>query len=271
MGLVNYLIADAEAELISAQAYNSWMIDHFKDHRDRFVPAAILPVRSLDNTLTELQRIDALGCTAAMLPVVPCDGIPRYNDPAWDPIFAYAGEAGIPLVMHTGTGKVDIRYARGPGGALINYTRQMDDATNAIMFMVGGGVLDRHPKTKVVFAECGASWLVGLGERMDEVYHGHSHFINPKLNRVSSQIVRDQIVLAFQNDRNCVANRDAMGIQTMIWASDYPHKEGTFPHSQKVIEKLFEGVDISDAEKAAILGGTAAKLFRLPNPKAHAA
>lgn len=271
MGLVNYLIADAEAELISAQAYNSWLIDHFKDHRDRFVPAAILPVRSLDNTLAELQRIDALGCTAAMLPVVPCDGIPRYNDPAWDPIFAYAGEAGIPLVMHTGTGKVDIRYARGPGGALINYTRQMDDATNAIMFMVGGGVLDRNPKTKVVFAECGASWLVGLGERMDEVYHGHSHFINPKLNRVPSQIVRDQIVLAFQNDRNCVANRDAMGIQTMIWASDYPHKEGTFPHSQKVIEKLFEGVDISDAEKAAILGGTAAKLFRLPNPKAHAA
>ncbi len=268
MGLVNYLIEDAEAELISAQAYNNWLIKHFEGHLDRFVPAAIIPVRSMDNALAEFKRCAALGYTAVMLPVVPCDGLPRYNEAVWDPIFAFAAETEIPLVMHTGTGKVNIRAARGPGGALINYTRQMEDATNAIMYMVGGGVLDRNPKAKVVFAECGASWLVGLGERMDEVYNGHSHFINPKLSRLPSQIVKDQIVLAFQNDKNCVANRDAMGLQTMIWASDYPHKEGTFPHSQKVIEELFAGVDISDEEKQAILGGTAAKLFKLKRPQA---
>lgn len=268
MGLVNYLIEDAEAELISAQAYNNWLINHVKDQRDRFVPAAIIPVRDLDNALAEFKRCAELGYTAVMLPVVPCDGIPRYNEAVWDPIFAFAGEKEIPMVMHTGTGKVNIRAARGPGGALINYTRQMEDATNAIMFMVGGGVLDRNPKAKVVFAECGASWLVGLGERMDEVYNGHAHFINPKLSRLPSQIVKDQIVCAFQNDKNCVANRDAMGLETMIWASDYPHKEGTFPHSQKVIEELFSDVEISEEEKAAILGMTAAKLFKVSPAKA---
>jgi len=270
MGLVNYMIEDAEAETLSAQAYNNWLVKHFEGHRDRFVPAAIIPVRNLDNALAELKRVDALGYTAVMLPVVPCDGIPLYNQPDWDPIFAYAGEKRIPLIMHTGTGKVNIRAARGPGGALINYTRQMEDATNAIMYLVGGGVLDRNPNTKVVFAECGASWLVGLGERMDEVYNGHAHFINPKLSRMPSQIVKDQIVLAFQNDKNCVVNREAMGLGTMIWASDYPHKEGTFPHSRKVIAELFEGVDISEADKRAILGETAAKLFRI-EPKSHAA
>ena len=268
LGLVHYLIADPEAELASAQIYNNWLINHFKDHLDKFVPAAIIPVRNLDNGLAEFKRCAALGYTAVMLPVVPDDGLPRYNDAAWDPIFAFAAEQEIPVVLHTGTGKVNIHAARGPGGALINYTRQMEDATSAIMYLVGGGVLDRNPKAKVVFAECGASWLVGLGERMDEVYNGHAHFINPKLSRLPSQIVKDQIVLAFQNDKNCVVNRKAMGLQTMIWASDYPHMEGTFPHSKKVIEQMFAGVDISDKEKAAILGGTAAKLFKLKIPTA---
>jgi len=216
MGLVNYLIEDAEAELISARAYNDWILDHFKGHLHQFVPAAIIPVRNLDNALEELKRIDEMGYTAAMLPVVPCEGIPKYNMPDWDPIFAYAAKAKIPLCMHTGTGNVNLRATRGPGGAIANYTRQMDDGIDAIIHLVGGGVLDRNPEAKVVFAECGASWLVGLAERMDEVYYGHAPFVQPKLTREPSQIVKDQVVLSFQNDRNCVWNREAMGLATIM-------------------------------------------------------
>ena len=263
MGLINFQIENPEAELLSAQAYNDWLYNHLQDELHRFVPAAIIPVRDLDMGLSEVKRCIDIGYTALMLPVVPNDGIAKYNDASWDPIFAYAAEHEVPLVMHTGTGKVDIRAARGAGGALVNYTRQMNDAVDAISALVGGGVLDRNPKAKVVFAECGASWLVGLGERMDEVYEGHSVFIDPKLSRMPSQIVREQIVCAFQNDKNCVRNREDMGLETMIWASDYPHYEGTFPHSQEVIHKLFDGIEISDEEKTAILGGTAAKLFKL--------
>lgn len=263
LGLVNYLIEYPEAENLSAQIYNNWVMNHFKDHLDTFVPAAILPVRDIANTLAELKRCDALGFTAAMLPVVPAPGIPTYNQPEWDAVFNYAGAAKIPLIMHTGTGNVNIRAARGPGGAVINYGRQMNDAVDAICYLVGGGVLDRNPEAKVVFVECGASWLVGLGERLDEVYFGHEFHVSPKLNRLPSQIIRDQVVCTFQNDRNCVANRAAMGLATMVWASDYPHMEGTFPNSKSVLKKLFEGVNISEEEKAAIVGGTAAKLFRL--------
>jgi predicted TIM-barrel fold metal-dependent hydrolase len=50
-----------------------------------------------------------------------------------------------------------------------------------------------------------------------------------------------------------------------MWASDYPHAEGTFPHSKNVIARLFEGIDISEQDKADILGGNAARLFRLPH------
>tara|TARA_B100000446_G_scaffold188335_1_gene223754 strand:+ start:58053 stop:58268 length:216 start_codon:yes stop_codon:yes gene_type:complete len=71
---------------------------------------------------------------------------------------------------------------------------------------------------------------------MGGVYLGHSHFINRKLSCMPSQVVREQIVCALKNDRNCVANRETMGLETMIWAFDYPHKEGTFAHSKAVIQ-----------------------------------
>ena len=73
----------------------------------------------------------------------------------------------------------NLRALKGPGGALFNYTRQMNDAVDVITQLVGGGVLDRNPKAHILFAEHSAGWLWGLAERMDEVYHGHSNSVEP--------------------------------------------------------------------------------------------
>jgi predicted TIM-barrel fold metal-dependent hydrolase len=198
-----------------------------------------------------------------MLPVVCPDGVPRYNNSQWDPIFEFAGLARIPIVLHTGTGLADVVFERGPGGAVFNYTRQINDAMDAVCLLVAGGVLDRHPGAHVACIEAGASWLAALGERMDEVYAAHQFYVKPKLSLKPSEIVRRQVHCSFQFDRACVATRRSTGHEALLWASDYPHMEGTFPHSLQVIERLFSGLEISDHEKADILGGTAARLFQL--------
>ena len=268
--LMTYFIEDPEGEAAVARIYNDWLLDHVRGRRDIWVPAAVLPVRSLALTLAELQRVAALGYTSAMLPVVAPTGtisVPRYNDASWDPIFAAAARLGVVLTLHTGTGQTSWIVERGPGGAIINYTLQMNDAATAIMYMVAGGVLDRHPTAQVAFIECGASWLAGLCERMDESHRGHNSYVRPPLSRLPSQIVRDQVKVAFQSDRACIRSRALTGHEPLIWGSDYPHMEGTYPHSQDYIEKMFEGVDISDKERADILGGTAARLFKLQRPE----
>jgi predicted TIM-barrel fold metal-dependent hydrolase len=205
-----------------------------------------------------------MGFTAAMLPTVTMPGIPKYNDPAWDEIFHAAGELGVAFVLHTGTGLADVVVERGPGGAVINYTRQMNDGADAIMMLVGGGVLDRAPKARVAVIEAGASWLPALAERMDEVYIAHAVFVQPKLSRMPSRIIGDQVKCSFQYDRACILARGVVGHQAFMWGSDYPHAEGTFPNTPQVLPRLFEGIDISEGVKADILGGNAARLFRLP-------
>lgn len=269
-GLLIYFIEDAEAETSACQVYNDWLIAHVGNRRHTFVPAAVLPVRDMTQTLAELKRIGGMGYTAAMLPVVAPVGtleVPLYNDPAWDPVFALAQELGIAFTLHTGTGQSSWIVERGPGAAIINYARQMNDAASAIMYMVSGGLLDRHPKAQVAFIESGASWLPGVAERMDEVHRGHNAFVRPVLSRLPSQIIRDQVKCTFQSDRGCIASRHVTGHESLLWANDYPHLEGTYPHSREVLRKTFEGVDISEKEKADILGGTAARLFKLQRPE----
>lgn len=268
LGLWLYAVSDPEAELASSQIYNDWNAKYFEGHLDRFVRCGVLPVQNLENTQLELKRLAAMGFTAAMLPSITPAGIPKYNDPAWDPVFALAGELGVVFVLHTGTGAESVIHERGPGAAVINYSKQMSDGIDAIMYMVSSGLLDRNPKTKVAVIECGASWLAALAERMDEVYVAHDIFVRPKLSMMPSEIIRRQVHVSFQHDRACIMSRSVTGTQALMWASDYPHAEGTFPESRRVIDRMFDGIDITDQEKADILGGNAARLFRLPNPAA---
>lgn len=266
LGLWTYALADADAECASCEVYNNWNNEFFAGRLDRFVRCGVLPVRNLHNTVAEIKRLAGMGFTAAMLPSVTPTGVPRYNDAAWDPVFKAAADHSIVIVMHTGTGLETVIHERGAGAAVINYSRQMNDGIEAVMYLVAGGVLDRNPQTQVAIIECGASWLGALAERMDEVYHAHSAFVHPKLSIPPSEIIRRQVKASFQHDRACIAARHVTGTQAIMWASDYPHAEGTFPRSRDVISGLFEGIDISESEKADILGLNAARLFRLQRP-----
>jgi predicted TIM-barrel fold metal-dependent hydrolase len=132
--------------------------------------------------------------------------------------------------------------------------------------LVAGGVLDRNPKAHILFAEHSAGWLWGLAERMDEIYEGHAPSVHPKLSRMPSQIIRDQVHCALQNDVGSVATRRGVGIGALLFATDYPHSEGTFPFSKKVVDRMMaENPDASTADFVAVLGGNAARLFKNAN------
>jgi predicted TIM-barrel fold metal-dependent hydrolase len=265
LGLWLYCLDNAEAEAASARLYNDWNHDFLSGHPERFVRCGMLPVQDFSNTLAELRYLAAKGYTAAMLPAVTPAGLPKYNDAAWDPVFALAGDLGIVFVMHTGTGLETVVQERGPGAAIINYTLQMNDAMRSAMYLVAGGVLDRNPKARVAFIESGASWLVALAERLDEVEAAHANFVHPKLSRRCSQIIDDQVWASFQHDRACITAAAAglPGARNVMWGSDYPHAEGTFPSSRPITEALFDGLDVPESVKRDILGLNAAQLFRI--------
>jgi predicted TIM-barrel fold metal-dependent hydrolase len=265
LGLWLYALDNPDAEAASARLYNDWNNEFLGSNPTRFVRCGMLPVLDFSNTLAELKYLASKGFTAAMLPAVTPSNLPKYNDEKWDAVFNLAGELGIVFVMHTGTGLETVVIERGPGGGIINYSNQMMDACNSVMYLVAGGVLDRNPKSKVAFIESGASWLVALAERMDEVCEAHANFVHPKLSRKPSQIIDDQVWASFQHDRGCIAAAAAglPGAKNVMWGSDYPHAEGTFPISRPIQEQLFEGLNVPEGVRSEILGLNGARLFRI--------
>ncbi len=263
LGLWLYCLDSPEAEAASARLYNDWNDEFLSAHPERFVRCGMLPVLDFSNTLDELDYLAAKGFPAAMLPAVTPPNLAKYNDEKWDPVFAKGAALGIVFVMHTGTGLESVVVERGPGAAVINYTNQAMDAQQSVMYLVAGGVLDRNRSAKVAFIEAGASWLVALAERMDEVAEAHARFVHPKLSRTPSQIIDDQVYASFQHDRACITAAAAglAGAKNVMWGSDYPHSEGTFPISRPIQEELFDGLTVSENIRDDILGLNGARLF----------
>ena len=263
LGLWLYSLGNPDAEAASCRIYNTWNNSFLKEHPSRFVRCGMLPVLDFSNTMEEIKYLHGLGYKAAMLPSATPVDMPKYNDDRWDSIFRLAGDLGIVFVMHTGTGLENSVRERGPGGAIINYALQLNDAAHTAMYLVAGGVLDRNPTAKVAFIECGASWLVGLAERLDEVHICHDMFVRPKLSRAPSQIMNDQIFASFQNEKTCIFNLDRPGGKNVMWGSDYPHAEGTWPNSKTITQEIYNCAGVSVQSKADVLGLNAARLFHV--------
>ncbi len=269
IGIMIYQM-DREVGLAHAMVYNDWVMETFKSYLDMFVPIAMLPAWDPEECLAEFKRVHALGFKAVMLPVVVGSNAPPYINPAWDIVWSYAEASELPINIHTGTGMPPVQF-RGPGGAMMNYMAVGLKSLETVSYLISGGVTDRFPRLHFVVCEAGASWMPAIGERLDEVYQQHQMYVRPKLRSLPSVQLYNQFTSCFQFDKVPLQTLNVTGVRCLMWASDYPHLEGTFPYSRKVLDELFDGTNVTPEQRAAIVGGNAARLFKIPGPRAEAA
>ena len=257
IALFGFLIPDPELRWACARAYNDWLAETFASTSNRFAGAAMIPVQEVDLAVAEVERVAKLGLRSVMLPMQAPPDRP-YNLDVYDPLWAAAQDHGFPVSFHVGTGATPWTE-RGPGGAVINYVEVGLGAQRTLTYLAASGVLERFPRLHVVVVECGAGWLAWVMERMDEAFEEHASWVTPKLAATPSEYVRRQGHVTFGNDASGVHNRAYTGIEPLLWASDYPHPEGTWPHTQETLRRIFAAVP--DDERAAIVGGNAARLY----------
>jgi predicted TIM-barrel fold metal-dependent hydrolase len=258
-GLFIDMITAADLQMACAAVYNDWLAETFLHRPDVFIPSAVVPVRDVATAAAELARVVGLGFRSATIPTTPPVGSP-YNQPVFDPLWKIASDAGIPLSLHTGTGALP-QHERGPGGAVINYAKVGLLSAETLCYFAASGVLERFPDLRLVFVETGAGWLAYCCERMDEAFSEHEQWVNPKLEQPPSAYVRRQCFVTLGADRAPLLAREITGVEPLLWASDYPHPEGTFPESQQVVERIFAGVP--DEVMQAIVHDNAAHLYQV--------
>lgn len=249
-GLWTYRITDPKLWRECAAAYNDWILEEVMSVSPRFIGVAMLPLLDTADAVAELQRATSHGFRTVMLASTPPEGR-DYNLDLWEPLWAAAEEANITLSFHVGTG-ADPRMFKGPGAVVHNYVETFFPGQRTVSMLTASGALDRHPGLKVFIAEGGASWVPALADRMDEGYRQHGAYASPKLSRLPSEIINDQVYASFQHDISAVPAFEAMHYPNVLWGDDYPHLEGTFGHTQQTLRGLFGAVDDATAHRLLI-------------------
>jgi len=254
---------DPELVDIGFRAYNDWLREEVMSVSPRLQGAAGITHLSTEHAVAELHRCADLGFRACYMPVGYIEGR-AWNEAVWDPLWAAAEEREMPLCFHCGSG-TETKVARGPGGAIINYVDLSAPIQRTLCQIIAAGVFDRYPALTVAMVEGGASWLPAIMDRMDEAFRQHHSAVRPKLDRLPSEYVTSgQVFATFQHDPSIAATISVTGATPIMFGTDYPHLEGTFPDTRKVITGLFEHV--SPEDRQAITIGNLTRILKLPEP-----
>jgi predicted TIM-barrel fold metal-dependent hydrolase len=245
------------------RAYNDWLRAFCSPYPDRLKGVAMINVDDVDDAVSELHRAGSLGLAGAMIPVTPMAR--RYDDPCYDPLWAAAQDLALPLSLHVGT------YRWRPDSDFESSIREKDpvefscrdyDPRKAIAAMIFGGVFERYPKLKVGAVEFDVAWAPHFIARMDYIYNEHAVGFKHRRFRngaVPSDFFRNNVFLSFQEDAIGIDLRSHVGTDSLMWGSDYPHAESTFPKSLEIVERILK--DVPEEEKTKITRTNAATLY----------
>jgi predicted TIM-barrel fold metal-dependent hydrolase len=247
--IASMIIPDPELRSACVRAYNDWLKEFCSAAPRRLLGVAILPPEDPAAACDEVYRLAKEGgYRQANLQIARAN--PRLHDPAWEPLWNAFEETGILLSFHV--------LVFGVGGNILGATAHAQDKTasafnSAKLFMgqflepfvdlFAWGILERHPKLRVVMGESGVGWLPWIVQELDhrfgrlwEVRDFWAERGGIDLTTAPSELFRRQIWASFQQDRVAMSLLPFYGEGHVLWASDYPHPDSTWPNSRRAVD-----------------------------------
>jgi predicted TIM-barrel fold metal-dependent hydrolase len=292
LGLQCLRFEDPDFALACSRVYNDYISETFSAYKAREIPIAVIPIGDLRSAVSEIERVAKLGLRGACLPMA---ANPPYSHECYEPIWSAVQSHCLPVSFHFGTGldvyRRDWLSAFGSSDDALALSAQratrvrLTSLPNAMTFLpqsligavVGSGILASYPGLNITCVEASAAWLASLMEAMDFAVlpmRGAQYVDMSKLSRqvrwsypmLPSEYVRRQIKVTFQDEPAPLKFLGVTGNEPLMWGSDFPHPEGTWPHSHEITNRLFARTDESD--KRAILSENLAKLYGIEMPSA---
>ncbi len=252
---------DVDYKRACFEAYNRWIAEFSETAPDRLIGIGQTVLRSVDEGIADLESIAELGLRGVMLPAYAAqyeDG--DYDDPKWDPLWQAAIDLNLPLSFHilTGSGNLGDGSFRGPKmNSFLGIIRGCQDIIGTMIF---GGVFDRVPDLSVVCVEADAGWVPHWSYRADHAVERHRNWLGgDELLRKPSEYMNDHVNVTFQDDWVAFQTAHLVNHERLMWASDHPHSDSTFPNSQTVLAEHTAHLD--EAVRNDIVLNNTARLY----------
>lgn len=258
-GMVLCLHRDVAYRKACFEAYNRWLAVFCAADPKRLVGIAMVALPSPEEGVRELREVARQGFKGVMFCGDPA--FEDYDHPSYAPIWDAAIDLGLPVSFHILTGKDSYGMAvRGP--KVIQQIVTVRGNQNIIMMMVLGGVFERHPDLKVVMVENDAGWLPHFCFRLDHAWERHRWSMETgSISRRPSEFVAENVYTTFQDDSSVRWVLPALNLEHVMWATDFPHGDGTYPNSRRIADEVTIGM--TDAEKQGVVYANARALYGL--------
>lgn len=264
VGLYFWALEDADAACAVARAYNDWLASYCEADPTRLFGAAMLPVQDPTAAAEEMRRAhDELGFVAAFVRPNPCCGR-SLPDPAYEVLWRTAEEAEMTVAVHEGSSVIlpTLGSDRPFNPLVLHAVSHSFEQMLACAQLIAFGVLERHPDMRVVFLESSGGWAPFWLERLDEQAESFGGFC-PELRMAPSEYFARQCWISYEIDEKTLPLlASATGESRVVWGSDYPHHDATFPGAVEVLRETI--APLPDETQSMILGANAAELYRLP-------
>ncbi len=265
IGLYFWALTDPVTATMVSSAYNDWLSTYCAADPDRLFGAAMLPLQDPEAAARELRRaVDQLGFKAAFVRPNPCLGR-SLSDTAYEPVWSVAEELGVPIAIHEGSSVIvpTLGSDRPFNPLILHAVSHSFEEMLACAQLMAFGTLDRHPDLQFVFLESGGGWVPFWLERLDEQFENFGGFC-PEMPMRPSEYFARQCAISFEVDEATLpALLPFIGQDRVVWGSDYPHHDATFPGAVAALRRTIEPLGV-DAQ-ARILGANARRIYGLPS------
>ena len=260
LGLFYGFIRDPDYQAAYCRAYNTWLArDMCGPSKGRIKGVALLPIENVDEAVRELRRGREMGLVGGML---GADG-PTHLLGArrYDPLWRAAGELDAPIAIHASGSSlapgaelfpkfIQTHTVAHPYGILRQFT--------SLMFE---GVFERFPSVRFGFLESGATWVPWWLDRMDEEYAHRGEVDAPALSKRPSEYVHQGCNIFFGSEvdeRLLGPALELLGDDLVMYATDYPHWDGEYPHS---LRTMAAHPGLTAPQRYGILRGAAERFY----------
>ena len=259
---------DPELRAACYRAYNDWLGEFCSAAPDRLIGVPMLPEYP-EQAVAELHRLAREG-GVRQVNIQVANVKPSLDDPAWEPFWNALEETGIILAWHITVfvGRPGDRAAGKPASVFENTKFFMGNFLEPFVDLFAWGILERHPKIKMVMAEAGTGWLPWLVEELDyrhwRLWEAKEYWADKggiALVTKPSELFRRQIYATFQEDHVAMSLVPFFGDGHLLWASDYPHPDSVWPNSRAAIERQMK--DLTPEMRRKLTHDNAAALYGL--------
>jgi predicted TIM-barrel fold metal-dependent hydrolase len=251
-------VKDRDLGLACLRTYNDYLLDEWcATDPARLFGAVILPLHDIELAVAELRRALDKGARAIAFSENPTVlGLPSVHTSHWDPLWAIADDARIPVCMHIGSSSRLVTTSDDAPPTVLVSLNGLNSMMAGVDWLMSG-TLERFRDLKVILSEGGAGWIPYILERADKAFHDRRLKPNATIGQTAkaatppSLLFAEHMYVCLVDERFALRSLDDIPVDNLLWEGDYPHGDGLWPHNRAYLEKALADVPDADAKKIA--------------------